>query len=171
MKSYQGAELRNFSDAVQVKLKQDALKNVTRLDEKMRERLIKLFRIAGKTGRPFTDLPVDCDINVLNGVDIGQTLQSDKSCHNVCDCIGKEMRARICKIIIESESKISVLSDEATSISKRSTLIILIKTCFSADSVSVMFGSHSGVAKKVQQAFSKCYSMALFQPSLRISSW
>ncbi|XP_065918333.1 zinc finger protein 862-like [Dysidea avara] len=47
-KSYQGAELRNFSDAVQVKLKQDALKDVTRLDEKMRERLmwsdIKLLR-------------------------------------------------------------------------------------------------------------------------------
>ena len=54
----------------------------------------KLFRIAykiGKTGRPFTDLPVDCDIHVLNGVDIGRTLQSDKSCHNVCDHIGKEM--------------------------------------------------------------------------------
>ena len=94
----------------------------------------KLFRIAykiGKTGRPFTDLPVDCDIHVLNGVDIGRTLQSDKSRHNVCDHIGKEMCARICKIIIESESKISVLIDEATSISKKSTLIIYIKTCFS----------------------------------------
>ena len=94
----------------------------------------KMFWIAykiGKTGRPFTDLPVDCDIHVLNGVDIGRTLQSDKSCHNDSDHIGKEMHARICKIIIESESKLSVLIDEATSISKKSTLIIYIKTCFS----------------------------------------
>jgi len=36
---YQGAELRNFSDAVQEKLKQDAKQDLTRLDEKMRERL------------------------------------------------------------------------------------------------------------------------------------
>ena len=92
----------------------------------------KLFRIAykiAKTGRPFTDLPVDCDIHVLNGVDIGRTLQSDKSCHKVCDHIGNEMRARICKII-ESKSKISVLIDEATSISKKSTLIVYIKHVF-----------------------------------------
>ena len=112
------------------------------------------------------------------------------------------MRARICKIIIESESKVSTLIDEATTISKKSTLIIYIKPCssdglepvtfyldlvelpaqnaeciytsllqyleehgftsemlsnrligFASDGASVMFGSHSGVAKKVQQAF------------------
>jgi len=38
-KFYHGAELWNFSDAVQVKLKQDGLQDLTRLDEKMRERL------------------------------------------------------------------------------------------------------------------------------------
>ena len=47
-KSYQGAELWNFSDAVQVKLKQDDVQDLTRLDEKMREQLmwydIKLLR-------------------------------------------------------------------------------------------------------------------------------
>ena len=54
----------------------------------------KLFWIAykvAKTGRPFTGLPADCDIHILNGVGIGQTLQSDKSCHKVCDHIGHEM--------------------------------------------------------------------------------
>lgn len=47
-KSYQGAVLKNFSDAVQESLKQDALHDLTRLDEKMREQLkwsdIKLLR-------------------------------------------------------------------------------------------------------------------------------
>ena len=38
-KFYQGAELQNFSDAVQIKLKQDAVQDLTRLDEKMRELL------------------------------------------------------------------------------------------------------------------------------------
>ena len=102
----------------------------------------KLFRIAykiAKTGRPFTDLPVDCDIHMLNGIDIGRTLQSDKSCHKVCDYIGHEMRARICKVIIENGSKISVLIDEATSISKKSNLIVYIKTCFSDSLEPVTF--------------------------------
>ena len=76
------------------------------------------IKYIAKTGRPFTDLPVDCDIHILNGVEIGRTLQSDKSCHKVCDHIGHEMRARICKEIIETGSKLSVLIDEATSISK-----------------------------------------------------
>ena len=129
-------------------------------------------------------------------------MQSDKSCHKVCDYIGHEMRARICKVIIENGSKISVLIDEATSINKKSNLIVYIKTCFSdslepvtfyldlielpeqnaeciyttliqclevhgftkellsqrligfaSDGASVMFGSHSGVAKRVQQSF------------------
>jgi len=39
-KFYQGTELQNFSDAVQVKLKQDAVQDLTRLDEKMREQLM-----------------------------------------------------------------------------------------------------------------------------------
>ena len=119
-----------------------------------------------------------------------------------CDNIGNEMHAKICKIIIESGSKSSILIDEATSISKKSTLIVYVKVCFSkslelitfslylielskqnaeciyatllqclevhrfsldiisnrligfaSDGASVMVGSHSGVAKKVQQAF------------------
>ena len=47
-KSYQGAPLKNFSDSTLESLKQDALHDLTRLDEKMRERLmwsdIKLLR-------------------------------------------------------------------------------------------------------------------------------
>ena len=53
-----------------------------------------LFQIAykiAKTVVPITDLPADCDIHILNGVDIGRTLQSDKSCHKVCDYNGHEM--------------------------------------------------------------------------------
>ena len=38
-KLYQGAELRNFNESVQLKLKQDALHDLTELDAKMKERL------------------------------------------------------------------------------------------------------------------------------------
>ena len=54
----------------------------------------KLFTIAykiGKLGRPFSDMPTECDVSNLNGVDIGTTLQSDKSCRAILDHIGHEM--------------------------------------------------------------------------------
>ena len=70
---------------------------------------IKLLKLIGL-------LPADCDIHVLYGVDIGRTLQNDKSCHNVFDHIGNKMHVKIYKIIFE---KNTVLIDEATSISKK----------------------------------------------------
>ena len=30
-------------------------------------------------------MPTECDVSILNGVDIGTTLQSDKSCHAILD--------------------------------------------------------------------------------------
>ena len=39
-KLYQGAELQKFDDAAQVRIKQNSLQDLTRLDEKMRERLM-----------------------------------------------------------------------------------------------------------------------------------
>ena len=61
-------------------------------------------------------------------------MQSDKSCHKVCDHIGHEMRARICKEILKVE-----VIDEATSISKKSNLIVYVKTCFSDSLEPVTF--------------------------------
>ncbi len=92
-----------------------------------------LFRVAykiGKMGRPFMDLPVECDVQKLNGVDIGTTLQSDKSCQAVVEHIGIEMRSKVCNLILNGNStKLSIIIDESTSISKASVLIIYIKVC------------------------------------------
>ena len=93
----------------------------------------KVFRIAytiGKMGCPFSDMPVECDVHTLNGVDIGTTLHSDKSCQAILDHIGQEMRSKICEVIINDDlTKISVIIDESTSVSKKSALMIYIKVC------------------------------------------
>lgn len=75
--------------------KQTLEDNVLRMNEKQFASTKKLFRIAykiGKLGRPFSDMPTECDVSILNGVDIGTTLQSDKSCRAILDHIGHEMR-------------------------------------------------------------------------------
>lgn len=106
--------------------------NVLRMNEKQFGSTKNLFRIAykiGKLGRPFSDIPTECDVSNLNGMDIGTTLQSDKSCRAILDHIGHEMRSKICKMIIDSDTKMSVIIDESTTISKKSALIIYIKVC------------------------------------------
>ena len=176
--------------------------NVLRMNEKQFASTKKLFQITykiGKLGRPFSDMPTECDVSILNGVDIGTTLQSDKSCRAILDHIGHEMWFKICKMVIDSDTKMSIIIDESTTISKTSALIIYIKVClpepttffldiielddqgaesifstlmecldmygftlhvlseklicFASDSASVMLGSRSGVASRIQQVF------------------
>lgn len=106
--------------------------SVVRANEKQFASTRKLFRIAykiGKLGRPFSDMPVECDVSILNGVDIGCTLQSDKSCRAIIDHIGCEMRFKVCKMAIDSDTKMSIIIDESTTISKKSALIVYIKVC------------------------------------------
>ena len=176
--------------------------NILRMSEKQFIATNRVFCIAykiGKMGHPFSDMPVECDVHILNGIDIGTTLQSDKSFQAIIDHIGQEMRSKIRKMIINDDTKVSVIIDESTSISKKSALIIYIKVClpepttifldivelvdgqgadsifnslmkcldkhgftlevlieklicFASDGASVMLGSNSGVAARVQHA-------------------
>lgn len=118
--------------------KQTLESSIDRGNEKRFFSTNNLFRVVykiGKLGRPFTDLPVECDIQKLNGVDIGSTLQSDKSCQALLEHIGQEMRVKVCKLIISNDDvKISVMVDESTSISKKSALIVYIKACLPEES-------------------------------------
>ena len=60
--------------------KQTLEDKVLQMNEKQFASTKKLFRIAykiGTLGHPFSDMPTECDVSTLNGVDIGKTLQSD----------------------------------------------------------------------------------------------
>ena len=80
-----------------------------------------------KSGRPFTDLPSDIDLQVLNGLDMGRTLHSDHSCATISQHIANEMRKRVVGKVLQSGAKLSVMIDEATTDSKKSVLIIYIR--------------------------------------------
>ncbi|XP_034004054.1 E3 SUMO-protein ligase KIAA1586-like [Trematomus bernacchii] len=80
-----------------------------------------------KSARPFTDLPTDIDLQVMNGLDMGRTLHSDYSCATISRHIGSEMRKRVVGKVLQSGTKCSVLIDESTTDSKKSVLIIYIR--------------------------------------------
>ena len=59
-------------------------------------------------------MPTECDVSTLNGVDIGTNLQSDKSCCAILVHIGHEMWFKICKMVIDSDTKMPIIIDEST---------------------------------------------------------
>lgn len=63
----------------------------------------------------------------LNGADIAHGLRSRFSATNIIDHVSKEMKLNICKRIIEINGKISILIDESTTLSSKTTLIVYMK--------------------------------------------
>ena len=72
-----------------------------------------------KSARPFTDLPTDIDLQVLNGLDMGRTLHLDHSCAEISQHIASEMRKKVVGKVLQSGTKSSVLIDESTTDSKK----------------------------------------------------
>jgi hypothetical protein len=94
------------------------------------ETTIRVFRTVykiAKQNRPFTDIPVDIELQELNGQNMGRVLHSNFSCANIVDHIAKEMRNKVAQYIIEHNLKISVMVDESTTVSHKSVLVICLR--------------------------------------------
>ncbi|XP_074872882.1 E3 SUMO-protein ligase KIAA1586-like [Carettochelys insculpta] len=90
----------------------------------------RVFRTAyyvAKMNRPFTDHKSLIDLQKVNGVEMGQLLQSRTVCRDIIQHISAEMKKRIVSRIIETKSKITVLVDEYSTLAQKSTLIIFLK--------------------------------------------
>lgn len=116
--------------------------HVTKLSKIDNETTEKIFRTAyciAKNQRPYTDLPKLVDLQTLNGLEMGRILQSDKSCSSIVDHIAIEMRKTICKDIIEFQRKICVIVDESTSLSKKTMLVICLRTAIGSNEEIITF--------------------------------
>jgi len=80
--------------------------------------------------RPFSDHPKLIDLQIYNGngLNMGRILQSDKSCSNIVDHIAIEMRKKVCSEIIQQQKKLCVIVDESTTLSKKTMLVICLRT-------------------------------------------
>lgn len=72
-----------------------------------------------KSARPFTDLPTDIDLQVMNGLDMGRTLHSHNSCAEISQHIASEIRKKVVGKVVQSRTKCSVLIDESITASKK----------------------------------------------------
>jgi len=72
---------------------------------------------------------MEVDLQELNGVDMGCILHSTNACINIVNHISIEMRKKMAKEIVRCKSKISLMIDESTTLSQKSTLIVYIRSC------------------------------------------
>lgn len=92
----------------------------------------KIFRVAyniAKMNRPYTDLPDHIDCYTQNGVNMSNLLHTDKACANIINSIASDMRTQLTKSVTDSDSKISLLIDESTTISNKTALVIHLRAC------------------------------------------
>jgi len=100
---------------------ENALKSKFSTTEKVFRTVYKIV----KTQRPFVDLPNEIDLQVLNGINMGNILHSDKTYADIALHIASEMKKIICQNIILTKTKISILIDESTTLSKLTTLVVV----------------------------------------------
>ncbi|XP_022182073.1 E3 SUMO-protein ligase KIAA1586-like [Myzus persicae] len=103
---------------------------------KINKSTVTIFRTAyyiSKNNRPFSDHSKLLELQNLNGINTGITLQSRFSCTQIIAHISMKMKEKIVSNIVKSGSKISVLIDESTTLSTLSTMVVYIKTSISSE--------------------------------------
>lgn len=90
----------------------------------------RVFRTAykeAKRNRPAHGFEHEIDCQELNGVDMGRILHSNVACGNIQKHISTEMKRKLFERIVQCEPKLSLMLDEATSLNKKSSLIIYLR--------------------------------------------
>uniref|UniRef100_A0A3P9DDZ8 HAT C-terminal dimerisation domain-containing protein n=1 Tax=Maylandia zebra TaxID=106582 RepID=A0A3P9DDZ8_9CICH len=128
-----------------------------------------VFRTAykiGKHGRPFTDMPIDVQLQVLNGVKMGRVLHSNNSFANILDHIAAEMKKKVVNDIVMNERKLCVLIDESTTISGKSVLVVCLRSAISSENPDTIFFELIYLSDAWEESRSCC--AALFQIPLPV---
>ncbi|XP_030046369.1 E3 SUMO-protein ligase KIAA1586-like [Microcaecilia unicolor] len=90
----------------------------------------KIFRTAYKVVKKnqcFNNFEAEIDVQELNGLDMGHILHSTNACINIVHHISSGMRKNLFQKIVNSKCKISLIIDEGTTLSQKSTLIVYVR--------------------------------------------
>lgn len=103
---------------------------------------IKVFRtayyIAMQNGQ-FSDHDDLIKLQEINGVNLGKILHSRYSTTNIINHISNKMRKQLIARIISLNSKLSILIDESTSLSNKTTLVVYLKTYLGGNDPEYVF--------------------------------
>uniref|UniRef100_UPI00358E052F E3 SUMO-protein ligase KIAA1586-like n=1 Tax=Myxine glutinosa TaxID=7769 RepID=UPI00358E052F len=94
------------------------------------EKVFRTVYYLVKQNRPFADHVNLCELQMLNGVDLGFGLHSRYSATEILSSIASNMWSELCSAIISDNCKISLIlmNYESTTVSHKSALILYIRT-------------------------------------------
>ena len=90
----------------------------------------RIFRTAyylAKNNRPYSDHRDLIELQQINGADLGSSLHSRHTATIIIDHVAFELRRKLFSQVQKIQGKISIIIDESTTISNKSTLIIYLK--------------------------------------------
>uniref|UniRef100_A0A336LJI3 CSON007164 protein n=1 Tax=Culicoides sonorensis TaxID=179676 RepID=A0A336LJI3_CULSO len=73
----------------------------------------------------------------LNGVDLGHSLHSRQTGTKIVEFLSRTFRKKIYNYIIEQKSRISIMIDEATTVSSKAVLIVFLKCAINNESTTI----------------------------------
>lgn len=103
----------------------------------------KVFRTAyecAKSHLPCTEHSRLVELQSLNAINCGHILYSNHACSNIVGHIAGEMRAEIVQHIVTSQSKLSILVDESTSVSNVQSMVVYIRMMFDGEICTYFLG-------------------------------
>ncbi|KAL3053061.1 hypothetical protein OYC64_005565 [Pagothenia borchgrevinki] len=158
---------------------QDLVGNLVRaVSETVFAETDSVFRTAyylAKMNRPFTDHDSLIELQEKNGANMGTSLHSRYSSTKIVEHIAKEMQKKIVHSIVTSSSKLSVLIDEATSISHKSAMIVNLKASVDGATPEFLFLElvelESQRAKDIEEALLNCLDTAGFTEEWLQNNW
>ncbi|KAJ3583018.1 hypothetical protein NHX12_000015 [Muraenolepis orangiensis] len=157
---------------------QDLVGNLVRAVSETETETDSVFRTAyyiAKMNRPFTDHDSLIELQEKNGANMGTSLHSRYSSTQIVEHIAKEMQKKIVHSIVTSSSKLSVLIDEATSISHKSAMIVNLKVSVDGATPELLFLElvelESQRAKDIEEALLNCLDTAGFTEEWLQNNW
>ncbi|CAI6367147.1 unnamed protein product [Macrosiphum euphorbiae] len=131
--------------AYEIKKEKESEKIVKNFEAKLHKNHVNteyIFRTAyyiAKYNRPFDDHFKLIELQKANGISLGSILHSRYSATTIIDHIATKMREQLVKNIIDCSAKLSVLIDESTTLSSKTSMVVYIKSAISNDDPIFMF--------------------------------
>lgn len=132
IKKHNDSEGHKLAEQINKEAKEKSIEGlVNKVKVANEETTIKVFRTAyyiAMKNRPYSDHDDLINLQEINGMDLGNILHSRYSATNIINHIANTMRKQLVSKIVSLNSKLSVLIDESTSLSNKTTLIVYLKT-------------------------------------------
>lgn len=116
-----------------------ALQKQTSDDQKETCAIFRTAYYLAKKNRPYSDQFDLIELQQINGAGCGSSLHSRYSATQIVAHVATEMRKTLVRHIVESNAKFSVIIDESTTISRKSTLCIYVRASVNNDEPVSMF--------------------------------